>query len=1251
MLTLSDFRSAWADEIAQSISLPRHDSRPGAANGAGAPPASPLKGPGAGASSAATFRRRRFFRIFVSSTFMDMELDRAFFNNEIFPALERRCRARNIGLSAVDLQWGVPGGTPNAEVLRTCVRELAQSATCPRGEPLFLYLGGARYGWAPPLDVVPQELLARERWLPGASVTAMEVLVGGLRGPNPNALFALRADAYIESLAPPQRYGAKGEDKFRTPEVASCQLALRAAIEERMPAHQVLHYNPAAEATAASSGSGGSEEAPLPGWPAFCAAVEERLWARLEALVPDGAGGGAAEEDLVSWREAEASMHAAHAEALLGFSTPREALLAAVVEAVEGGGGRPVVLAGPSGNGKSSVVAAAARLLAQRGLSIASHYVGGGARSESLITLGRRIVAEATRRDGGSELPFSELPSDDVAACARARAALSAPPPLGKDGRNSSGGDGGSGGGGDGGGCGGSASPPPPSFLFLIDAVNQLQGRDAAHRLSWLPLCGALCTRARLLITVAEEEGGDHGADLAELLQRLPNAIVVRVEPLEYAERVTLCNGLLSSYHKRLSPEHTAAMCANAGASSPAWLRLALRSLRLHATFDTLAASIAGLAPTVEGLVDAELSEVEARFGRAPVEALATLLAVARGGLSEREVAFLVPLLVDAFEPSGDEGCSESARPSSVAAMEPASPRSPLPVPVRGEPLPPLLLLRLSSSLLFLLRDENSDALALAHGLLARAVMCRYGEAACRAARAAIVEFFSLDTFSAAALPHRRVLELPFQLVALGQWQQLAQALAAPWALADMWAGQGQWEWLGYARACSEGASQQYARARAALVAAWGARSATAPPPSPLPLSLLIHAAHACVEMAGYGDASSLLRLGLEGEGVNFHDGASPPLQVGARFAGALALLARATMLAGDYAGAKTVLAVAIPAAEAAAAEGSSEPLGLALRVLGNTHEKLAEYESALAAYTHALRVRRALLGETHADVVAVHANIGYVLGCQDKLPEARAEYERALGLALRGGDPRAACVGVARNGLAFIQWRQGDCAAALPNFESALLIRQRAYGCEHPLCAATTNNIALVLCALARYEEAAHAARSAIALRVAALGPAHLDVARSQQNLGATLEEWGGHSAGEARATRLREAAASYAEAAATRRAALRGADHAFVAASLVSLARVQLRLDEREAAGATAGEACAMQQRLLAGKAGAEGGALLATPFLSDARDFEAAGKLREAAECAELGAELLQLASGDAGAHSHARAVAEESRARVN
>jgi tetratricopeptide (TPR) repeat protein len=717
------------------------------------------------------------------------------------------------------------------------------------------------------------------------------------------------------------------------------------------------------------------------------------------------------------------------------------------------------------------------------------------------------------------------------------------------------------------------------------------------------------------------------------------------VEPLAYAERVTLCNGLLSSYHKRLSPEHTAAMCANAGASSPAWLRLALRSLRLHATFDTLAASIAGLAPTVEGLVDAELSEVEARFGRAPDEALATLLAVARGGLSEREVAFLVPLFVDAFEPSGDEGCSESARPSSVAAMESASTRSPLPVPVRGEPLPPLLLLRLSGSLLFLLRDE-CDALALAHGLLARAVMCRYGEAACRAARAAIVEFFSADTFSAAALPHRRVLELPFQLVALGQWQQLAQALAAPWALADMWAGQGQWEWLGYARACSEGASQQYARARSALVAAWDARSATAP----LPLSLLIHAAHACVEMAGYGDASSLLRLGLEGEGVNFHDGASPSLQVGARFAGALALLARATMLAGDYARAKTVLAVAIPAAEAAAAEGSSEPLGLALRVLGNTHEKLAEYESALAAYTHALRVRRALLGETHADVVAVHANIGYVLGCQLKLPEARAEYECALGLALRGGDPRAACVGVARNGLAFIQWRQGDCAAALPNFESALLIRQRAYGCEHPLCAATTNNIALVLCALARYEEAAHAARSAIALRVAALGPAHLDVARSQQNLGATLEEWSRHSAGEARATRLREAAASYAEAAATRRAALRGADHAFVAASLVSMARVQLRLGECEAAGATVGEACAMQQRLWAGKAGAEGGALLAAPFLSDARDFEAAGKLREAAECAELGAELLQLASGEAGAQSHARAVAEELRARV-
>jgi tetratricopeptide (TPR) repeat protein len=1236
MLTLSDLRSAWADESApQPTTLFPQQNSGGAA-------ALPLPSPAVAA--VATFKRRRFFRIFVSSTFMDMEMDRAYFNNEIFPALERRCRARNIGLSAVDLQWGVPGGTPNAEVLHTCFRELAQCATSPRGEPIFLYLGGARYGWAPPLDAVPPDLLKRERWLPGASVTTMEVLVGGLRGPNPNALFALRADAYIESLPAPLRYGAKGEDKFRTPEVASCQLALRAAIEERIPAHQVLHYNPAAEVTGACS-SGGSAEAPLPGWPAFCTAVEERLWALMEALSPDAAacGGGVAAEDLVSWREAEAVVHENHVQTLLSFATPREALLDAVVEAVERGGGRPVVLAAPSGNGKSSIAAAAARALAQRGLSVASHFVGGGARSEVLVTLGRRIVAEAMRRDGGGELSFSDLPGDDAAACARARVALSKLPSLSNDGRSSSSGnDGGDGG-----------MLPPPPFLFLIDAVNQLQGRDAAHRLAWLPLRGALCPRARLLLTVAVDEANDGGADLTELLLRLPNAILLRVGPLAHSERVAVCNGLLASYHKRLSPEHTEALCANVGAASPAWLRLALRSLRLHATFDTLSASIADLAPTVGGLVDAELGAVEARLGRAPTMALATLLAVARGDLSEREAAFLVPLLVQVLESSGGEGDGGGGgSPRTGATTEPpASPRSPLPRPVCGEPLPPLHLLRLTGSLLFLLRDENSDALALAHGLLTAAVARRYGKAACNAARAVIVKFFSSDAFAAAVLPLRRVLELPFQLAALSQWQQLADVLAAPWALTDMWAGEGQWEWLEYARACGEGAPQRYTRARAALVAGWGARGTALSPSPHLYIELLVHACHALVEMAGYDEASSLLRLGLEGEGVMLDGEASPPRPAGASCAGALALLARAEMLTGNYARAKSVLKVAIPAAEEAAAAGAPEPLGLSLRVLGNTHEKLAEYEPAHAAYMRALQVRRSLLGEAHPDVVAVHANIGYVLGSQDKLSEARAEYELALALALRGGDPHAACVGVARNGLAFIQWRQGDCASALPNFEAALLIRQRAYGCDHPLCAATTNNIALVFCALGRYEESAHAARCAIALRVAALGSAHLDVARSQQNLGATLEEWGGRSEGEARVARLREAAASYATAAATRRAALRGTDHAFVVASLVSVARVQLRLGEPEAAGVKAGEAYAMQLRLQGAGGRPDGDTLLAASFLGDARDFEASGKLREAAEYAGLTAQLLQLACGEAGgAYLRVCAVAEELLSRV-
>lgn len=46
-------------------------------------------------------------RVFVSSTFRDMQAERDELVKRVFPLLRRRCQERGIAWSEVDLRWGV----------------------------------------------------------------------------------------------------------------------------------------------------------------------------------------------------------------------------------------------------------------------------------------------------------------------------------------------------------------------------------------------------------------------------------------------------------------------------------------------------------------------------------------------------------------------------------------------------------------------------------------------------------------------------------------------------------------------------------------------------------------------------------------------------------------------------------------------------------------------------------------------------------------------------------------------------------------------------------------------------------------------------------------------------------------------------------------------------------------------------------------------------------------------------------------
>lgn len=52
--------------------------------------------------------KARVFRVFVSSTFLDMRREREVLTQEVFPFVRRYCHERNVLFSYVDLRWGIP---------------------------------------------------------------------------------------------------------------------------------------------------------------------------------------------------------------------------------------------------------------------------------------------------------------------------------------------------------------------------------------------------------------------------------------------------------------------------------------------------------------------------------------------------------------------------------------------------------------------------------------------------------------------------------------------------------------------------------------------------------------------------------------------------------------------------------------------------------------------------------------------------------------------------------------------------------------------------------------------------------------------------------------------------------------------------------------------------------------------------------------------------------------------------------------
>jgi WD40 repeat protein len=98
------------------------------------------------------------FRIFISSTFSDMKEERNALQRELFPKLRELCMAHGCRFQAIDLRWGIRDEAGlDQQTVKLCLEEITRCQKVT-SKPNLLILLGDRYGWRP----LPYEIPADE---------------------------------------------------------------------------------------------------------------------------------------------------------------------------------------------------------------------------------------------------------------------------------------------------------------------------------------------------------------------------------------------------------------------------------------------------------------------------------------------------------------------------------------------------------------------------------------------------------------------------------------------------------------------------------------------------------------------------------------------------------------------------------------------------------------------------------------------------------------------------------------------------------------------------------------------------------------------------------------------------------------------------------------------------------------------------------------------------------------------------------
>jgi tetratricopeptide (TPR) repeat protein len=524
--------------------------------------------------------------VFISSTFRDMQGEREELVKRVFPEIRRLCEERGVTWGEVDLRWGVTDEQKaEGQVLPICLAEIELS------RPYFIGLLGDRYGWVP--DEIPGDLAAQQQWLgdvDGKSVTELEVLHGVLNDPDMagHAYFYFRDPAFLDQVPEAERDAylelpTAEEIEALGPEQAEVRAAARrqqlADLKDRIRSTTFPVRDDYADPRALGE------------------LVRADLLALVDRLYPP--------ESVPDPLDRAAADNEAHAATRRGVYIGRSSDYA-TLDAEATGSGPPLAVTGESGAGKSALLANWAHRLRHspgwESVPVIEHYVGASAESTDWSAMLRRLIGELARRAGATV----DVPDDpDGLRVAFASALAQA-------------------------GTG-------QRVVLVLDGLDQLEDRDGALDLAWLPL--QLPPGVRLVVSTLA------GRPLDEWRRRGWEVTVLDL--LDADGRRELIRAFLAQYAKALGPELEARLAGAERAANPRYLRIVLDELRQHGDHFTLGEVTERYlgAATTDDLLEQVLARYETDFEAdrpGLVRDAFTALWAARRGLAETELLDLL---------------------------------------------------------------------------------------------------------------------------------------------------------------------------------------------------------------------------------------------------------------------------------------------------------------------------------------------------------------------------------------------------------------------------------------------------------------------------------------------------------------------------------------------------------------------------------------------------------------------------------